>query len=241
MDKKREPSTGGEIPLCGVFYRIYGSEFFIFVETESTVCDSKKSRGTTAFVFFFKCVGGPRTSRRREASKRTDRVESFHSSNMSVRDATMRAALAASTAARSPHALRVHFSNRYVYAQIVRASDGHVVASASTIERGFDASTGTIGRPRGGWGPGHGFGGEAAKAAADAGSHAADARRVSRSDKRAAAYVGKTLAERAKEAEVERVRWNRPYGQRYHGKVRAVLEELVGGGIDVVGGKASKA
>jgi large subunit ribosomal protein L18 len=160
---------------------------------------------------------------------------------MSVRDATMRAALAASTAARSPHALRVHFSNRYVYAQIVRASDGHVVASASTIERGFDASTGTIGRPRGGWGPGHGFGGEAAKAAADAGSHAADARRVSRSDKRAAAYVGKTLAERAKQAEVERVRWNRPYGQRYHGKVRAVLEELVGGGIDVVGGKASKA
>lgn len=156
---------------------------------------------------------------------------------MSVRDATMRAALAASTALRSPHALRVHFSNRYVYAQIVRASDGHVVASASTIERGFDASTGTIGRPRAGGGAGDGFGGRAAKAAADA----VDARRVSRSDKRAAAYVGKTLAERAKAAEVERVRWNRPYGQRYHGKVRAVLEELVGGGIDVVGGKTSKA
>ena len=59
---------------------IESSEFFIFVETESTVCDSKKSRGT-AFVFFFKRVGGPRTakktSRRCEASKRTDRVESF--------------------------------------------------------------------------------------------------------------------------------------------------------------------
>ena len=156
----------------------------------------------------------------------------------------MRAALAASTAMKSPHALRVHFSNRYVYAQIVRASDGHVVASASTIERGFDEASGTIGRARGGGGPpsrGFGFGGEAAKAVADAGSHGVDARRVSRSDKRAAAYVGKTLAERAKAAEVERVRWNRPYGQRYHGKVRAVLEELVGGGIDVVGGKSSKA
>ena len=153
--------------------------------------------------------------------------------DMSVREATTRAALAASTALASPHALRVHFSNRYVYAQIVRASDGHVVASASTIERGFDEASGTIGRPRGVSG---GEGG-AARAVVDA----AATRRVSRSDKRAAAYVGKTLAERAKAAEVERVRWNRPYGQRYHGKVRAMLEELVGGGVGVDGGKASRA
>jgi len=153
---------------------------------------------------------------------------------MSVREATTRAALAASTALASPHALRVHFSNRYVYAQIVRASDGHVVASASTIERGFDEASGTIGRPRGVNASG---GGGAARAVVDA----AATRRVSRSDKRAAAYVGKTLAERAKAAEVERVRWNRPYGQRYHGKVRAMLEELVGGGVGVDGGKASRA
>ena len=175
------------------------------------------------------------------ASERARRSVGRSHRVMSVRDATMRAALAASTAMKSPHALRVHFSNRYVYAQIVRASDGHVVASASTIERGFDAVSGTIGRPRRGGVTGNGFEGEAAKAAVDVGSVVADARRVSRSDKRAAAYVGKTLAERAKAAEVERVRWNRPYGQRYHGKVRAVLEELVGGGIDVVGGKPSKA
>ena len=147
---------------------------------------------------------------------------------MSVREATTRAALAASTALASPHALRVHFSNRYVYAQIVRASDGHVVASASTIERGFDEASGTIGRPRG-----VNASGGAARAVVDA----AATRRVSRSDKRAAAYVGKTLAERAKAAEVERVRWNRPYGQRYHGKVRAMLEELVGAGSVSTGGR----
>ena len=32
---------------------IKSGEFFIFVETESTVCDSKKSRGTDCVCFFF--------------------------------------------------------------------------------------------------------------------------------------------------------------------------------------------
>jgi large subunit ribosomal protein L18 len=170
----------------------------------------------------------------RSIERPIERTKDPGDGDMSVREATTRAALAASTALASPHALRVHFSNRYVYAQIVRASDGHVVASASTIERGFDEASGTIGRPRGVNASG---GGGAARAVVDA----AATRRVSRSDKRAAAYVGKTLAERAKAAEVERVRWNRPYGQRYHGKVRAMLEELVGGGVGVDGGKASRA
>ena len=48
-----------------------------------------------------------------------------------------RDALRRSLAEKAPHSLRVHMSNKYVYAQIVRALDGHVVASASTIERAF--------------------------------------------------------------------------------------------------------
>jgi large subunit ribosomal protein L18 len=35
------------------------------------------------------------------------------------------------------HSLKLHFSNKYSYAQIVRNSDGHIVASASTIEKGL--------------------------------------------------------------------------------------------------------
>ena len=49
----------------------------------------------------------------------------------------VRDALRRSLAEKAPHSLRVHMSNKYVYAQIVRALDGHVVASASTIERAF--------------------------------------------------------------------------------------------------------
>jgi len=52
-----------------------------------------------------------------------------------TRDALARAALHASRAAANPYALHVHMTNKHVRAQIVRALDGHVVASASTLER----------------------------------------------------------------------------------------------------------
>lgn len=46
-----------------------------------------------------------------------------------------RAALRAARAAANPFTLHVSMSNKHVHAQIVRAVDGHVVASASTVER----------------------------------------------------------------------------------------------------------
>ncbi len=36
-----------------------------------------------------------------------------------------------------PHHLKIFLSNRYAYAQIVRVADGHIVAAASTIEKGL--------------------------------------------------------------------------------------------------------
>ncbi len=36
-----------------------------------------------------------------------------------------------------PHNLNLFFSNKYIYAQIVRSVDGHIVAAASTIEKGL--------------------------------------------------------------------------------------------------------
>ena len=56
---------------------------------------------------------------------------------MSAAREIARAALRASAVSAKPYGLRVHFSNKFIYAQVVRREDGHVVASASSSERGF--------------------------------------------------------------------------------------------------------
>ena len=121
-----------------------------------------------------------------------------------------RDALRASLAEKAPHSLRVHMSNKYVYAQIVRALDGHVVASASTIERAFPFAT----HER------------------DASASASEPR--SRSDKRAAAAARDALARRAKAANVDAVKWTRPYGKRFHGKIASLMEALKSGGVGLL-------
>lgn len=103
-------------------------------------------------------------------------------------------------------------SNRYVYAQIVRRVDGHVVASASTIERAFDD----------------------ANSSASSGGGDRGGARGSRSDARAAARVGETLAARARRADVDAVRWHRPYGKRFHGKIKSLMDALVEGGLGLM-------
>ena len=128
---------------------------------------------------------------------------------MSARELARATVRAAERAASAPHALRVHMSNRYVYAQIVRRVDGHVVASASTIERAFDEAT----------------------SSASSGEVERGGARASRSDARAAARVGETLAARARRADVENVRWHRPYGKRFHGKIKSLMDALVEGGV----------
>jgi large subunit ribosomal protein L18 len=120
----------------------------------------------------------------------------------------MRDALRRSLAEKAPHSLRVHLSNKYVYAQIVRALDGHVVASASTIERAFPFADG------------------------DASASGRETR--SRSDKRAAAAAGDALARRAAAANVDAVKWTRPYGKRFHGKIASLIEALKSGGVGLL-------
>ena len=122
----------------------------------------------------------------------------------------VRDALRRSLAEKAPHSLRVHMSNKYVYAQIVRALDGHVVASASTIERAFPF------------------------AESDASASATTREMRSRSDKRAAAAVGDALARRAKAANVDAVKWTRPYGKRFHGKIASLMEALKSGGVGLL-------
>ena len=122
----------------------------------------------------------------------------------------VRDALRRSLAEKAPHSLRVHMSNKYVYAQIVRALDGHVVASASTIERAFPF------------------------AESDASASATTREMRSRSDKRAAAAVGDALARRAKAANVDAVKWTRPHGKRFHGKIASLMEALKSGGVGLL-------
>jgi large subunit ribosomal protein L18 len=83
--------------------------------------------------------------------------------------------------------LSVHRTPRHIYAQIIAADGGQVLASASTVQtdvREGLKGTGNV---------------EAAKA------------------------VGKLIAERAREAGIERVAFDRS-GFRYHGRVKALAE-----------------
>ena len=90
------------------------------------------------------------------------------------------------------------------------ASRTSLVASASTIERAFPF------------------------AESDASASATTREMRSRSDKRAAAAVGDALARRAKAANVDAVKWTRPYGKRFHGKIASLMEALKSGGVGLL-------
>ena len=55
----------------------------------------------------------------------------------------------------------------------------------------------------------------------------------SRTDKQAAADIGKILGSRAKAANVEQVHWDRRRGEKYHGKLAALLDALKEAGVQL--------
>ncbi len=83
--------------------------------------------------------------------------------------------------------LTVHRSRQHIYAQVINSEDGHVLASASTLQS--DIREGL----------------------------------KSTSNKEAAAAVGKAVAERAVEAGVKQVAFDRS-GFRYHGRVKVLAD-----------------
>jgi large subunit ribosomal protein L18 len=83
--------------------------------------------------------------------------------------------------------LTVHRSNSHIYAQVIDASGGKVLASASTAEREVRGQVKN--------------GGSAS----------------------AAAEIGRRIAERAKQAGIEQVAFDRS-GYRFHGRVKALAE-----------------
>ena len=46
--------------------------------------------------------------------------------------------------------------------------------------------------------------------------------------------VGDALARRAKAANVDAVKWTRPYGKRFHGKIASLMEALKSGGVGLL-------
>ena len=78
-------------------------------------------------------------------------------------------------------------TNCHIYAQVISACGGKVLASASSLEPAFRKET------------------------------------ANGSNKAAAAAIGKTIAERAKQAGIEQVAFDRS-GFQYHGRIKALAE-----------------
>lgn len=97
-----------------------------------------------------------------------------------------------------PYLLKLHFTNKYVYAQVLRKSDGNIVASASTIERNSK---------------------ETLPVESD------------RANKVGCKLVGQLIAERTLRNDISAVHFERETGNKYHGKLKVVLDTLRDAGL----------
>eukprot|EP00210_Caulerpa_lentillifera_P006524 g6231.t1 len=95
--------------------------------------------------------------------------------------------------------LKTFFSNRYVYAHVVRKEDGHILASASTIEKELRDSL----------------------------------KDTSSTDKLACEIIGRRLASRCKDQDIESLNFEFGKRQRYHGRLKTVLDTLMHNGIQI--------
>ncbi len=158
-----------------------------------------------------------------------------------------------------PHHLRLFFSNKYAYAQIFRIEDNHVIAAASTIEKGVReglhkagdkaAASRWVGMAVNGcctlpsckkWSwekssvygadgqPGYGMSNAVKQSYILKGGEACPEVRL------LDCRVGEVVAQRAQAAGVDSVHWPRKHGQRYHGKIAAMLEALKAQGVKLI-------
>jgi large subunit ribosomal protein L18 len=130
------------------------------------------------------------------------------------------------------HHLKVFFSNRFVYAQVTRKTDGHVRAApppraffrlilgarARTHDAILTPSLPSI--PR-----------EQILASASTIEREMRESLPNRSDKNAAAAVGRAIAARAKSASIDAVHFEKPRGKRFHGKLKALIDTMREAGL----------
>lgn len=91
--------------------------------------------------------------------------------------------------------LTVHRSAQHIYAQVISAEGGEVLAAASTLQKGVRDGL------------------------------------KSTSNKEAAEAVGKAIAEKAKEAGLTKVAFDRS-GFRYHGRIQVLADAAREGGLE---------
>ena len=131
------------------------------------------------------------------------------------------------------HHLKVFFSNRFVYAQVTRKTDGHVRAvhptprAFSRIILGARSRTHhailtlpSLRSPR-----------EQILASASTIEREMRESLPNRSDKNAAAAVGRAIAARAKSASIDAVHFEKPRGKRFHGKLKALIDNMREAGL----------
>eukprot|EP00252_Welwitschia_mirabilis_P000211 TRINITY_DN10196_c0_g1_i1.p1 TRINITY_DN10196_c0_g1~~TRINITY_DN10196_c0_g1_i1.p1 ORF type:complete len:107 (+),score=3.72 TRINITY_DN10196_c0_g1_i1:314-634(+) len=97
-----------------------------------------------------------------------------------------------------PYVLKMHFSNRNITAQVVRALDGTVACAVCTRDRNIRDTL------------------------------------TSKSDVAAAAEVGKILGQRLLFQQIPAVSVDRKRGQRYHGKLKALIDAVGDKGVNLI-------
>ncbi|KAK9115404.1 hypothetical protein Syun_022201 [Stephania yunnanensis] len=97
-----------------------------------------------------------------------------------------------------PYVLKMHFTNKYVTAQVIHSPTATVASAASSQEKALRDTM------------------------------------ESTRDVAAAAHIGKLLGERLCQKDIPAVTVFLKRQQRYHGKVKAVIDSLVGAGIKLI-------
>lgn len=133
-----------------------------------------------------------------------------------------------------PYILRLFLSNKYSYAQIMHKPQGHIVAAASSLEKTLREELPSTSDQQvcGGssttrlWLWSSLFYSQPGSSSKS--MHAAKiVPRVVQASKK----VGQLLAERARGAGVPAVHWARKHGQRYHGRIKELLQSMTQAGL----------
>lgn len=161
----------------------------------------------------------------------------------------------ASVGGKVAHRLQVFFSNRHVVGRVVRPADGHIVASASTLEDRTRIARRKIGDENNkNSNTSNSTDDDEKKSNPEEGKGEGRERLASTSDKSACKHIGKLLAERLKKIQLDAINFEglqsntskknekysgrirasfQPKRKRFGGKLSALLESLKENGVEI--------
>lgn len=158
-----------------------------------------------------------------------------------------------SVGGKGAHRLQVFFSNRHVVGRVVRPADGHIVASASTLEDRTRIARRKIGDENNNNSNNSNSTDEENKSNPTEQKAEGRERLASTSDKSACKHIGKLLAERLKKIQLDAINFEglqsntskknekysgrrasfQPKRKRFGGKLSALLESLKENGVEI--------